>query len=411
MAPKIITMDSLKDLRLKQNRSDVVKIYRGNAKHNLQIDSPSLITLPDYNSDRIIVPMSNADYINSPGYNKLWEEIDELKMKMNAAQSPTDAEITALIGKMFIDVTRRAQEAGDLTDFFATQINDENANETINLKYLYKYIGYMGLIAGSNDSVNLIEQKLGETDTFNLYIHALGWKDSLKNLLYNKIHDMQKVNQAAVDADTDYRNSQTIGQIVAATFVASQKQAADATSGATYDVKMYNTLRKAVKKLRGLKDPKTDRNIPTPKIFLLCNSADTWSIERVVRGQLTNINDKSTGVLSSLNLQALPISTIVEYDQGITDGFVYGKDTLSFSGVTAGKCYVYVPEEAFWVVNKRGLTLETGVGETLQLSTEERAWYRVDGNYIKDFLGSSYTGTSLGAGYGYIVEVTLPTDS
>lgn len=402
MAPKIITLDSLKDLRLKSNRKDTVRIFKGNANQNM------LTGEPDTYGDRVIVPMTNSDYLNSPGHDRLWNEIEDLKKKMNAAQAPSDADIVALIGKMFIDVTRRAQEAGDLTDFFATQITDLNANETINLKYLYKYVGLMGEVTGSNDSVNLIEQKLGETDSFNLAIHALGWKDSLKNLLYNKIHDMQKVNQAAVDADVDYRNSQTIGQIVAATFVATQKQAADTTSGATYDVLMYNTFRKAVKKLRGLKDPKTGRKIPVAQISILCNSADTWSIDRVIRGQLTTGGANAT--LTTINAQALPIANIIEYDQGITNGETYGNDTLAFPGVTAGKCYIFVPRAAFWVVNKRPLTLETGIGETLQLSTEERAWYRVDGNYIKDFLGSSYPAAGT-TSEGYILEVTLPVDA
>ena len=402
MAPKIITLDSLKDLRLKSNRKDTVRIFKGNANQNM------LTGEPDTYGDRVIVPMTNSDYLNSPGHDRLWNEIEDLKKKMNAAQAPSDADIVALIGKMFIDVTRRAQEAGDLTDFFATQITDLNANETINLKYLYKYVGLMGEVTGSNDSVNLIEQKLGETDSFNLAIHALGWKDSLKNLLYNKIHDMQKVNQAAVDADVDYRNSQTIGQIVAATFVATQKQAADTASGATYDVLMYNTFRKAVKKLRGLKDPKTGRKIPVAQISILCNSADTWSIDRVIRGQLTT--GGANAALTTINAQALPIANIIEYDQGITNGETYGKDTLAFPGVTAGKCYIFVPRAAFWVVNKRPLTLETGIGETLQLSTEERAWYRVDGNYIKDFLGSSYPAAGT-TSEGYILEVTLPVDA
>jgi len=84
---------------------------------------------------------------------------------------------------------------------------------------------------------------------------------------------------------------------------------------------------------------------------------------------------------------------------------------LSFPGVTAGKAYLFVPREYFWVLNKRPLTMETSRGSALQLSTEERAWYRVQSEFSKIFFGSSYPGTSLGAGYGAIVEVTLPTDS
>lgn len=403
MSVKIINRETIKDLRVKQKRSDLVQIFQGDKKLNLSSGEPK------FHGEAVIVAMKNSNYVDSAGCQKLWNEIKVLRAKYNAAQAPSAATLEALLGKVFIDITRRAQEAGDLTSFFATEINDLEAAETINTRYLKKYIGEMGLIAGSNDSVNLIEQQLANADTFDLAIYAIGWKDSLKNMLFNKLHEMQKVNQAAVDADTDRRNAAIIGTIVGATFVASQKQAADATSGATFDILMYNTLRKGIKKLRNLKDPQTLRKIAVPSISILCNSANTWDIERVLNGQLTN--GGANGTLTTQNAQALPIANIIEYDQGITDGFVWGKKTLAFPGVTAGKCYLFIPREYLWVVNKRPLTLETGVGSTLQLSTEERAWYRVFGNYFKDFLGSSFAGTALGAGFGAIIEVTLPSDA
>ena len=172
---------------------------------------------------------------------------------------------------------------------------------------------------------------------------------------------------------------------------------------------MYNTIRKGIKKLRGLKDPQTGRKIVAGQISILDNSVNTWDLQRVIGGQLTT--GGANGTLTTQNLQALPIQNIIEYDQGITDGKTYGKDTLDFPGVTAGKCYLFVPLEYAFVVNKRPLTLETGKGSVLELSTEERAWYRVYAPYLKDFLGSSYAGTALGASFGAILEVTLPTDS
>lgn len=397
---KVINSANIKDLRLSQGRTDTVKIFRGDMKQNLTGVGAEL------HKDLGTLTMKNASYEGSEGHAKLWNEIEGLKKKFNAAQAPTTAEIEALVGKVFIDITRRAQEAGDLTSLFATELTDLNATEVVTMKNIYKYRGKMQIISGANDSVPLIEQNFGATDTMELFIRAVGWKDSLANMLYNKLHTMEKVNQAAVDTDTDTRNAAIIGTIVGATYVASQKQAAD-TVGSTFDTKMYNTLRKAIKKLRGLKDPQTDRKIAVPSISILCNSADTWDIERVIRGQLAGPN----GTLAAINAQALPIANIIEYDRGINDGFAWGKDTLSYPGVTAGKCYVFVPREYLFVMNKRPLTLETGRGSTLELSTEERAWYRVFGTYFKDFLGSSFAGTGLGAGFGAIIEVTLPTDS
>lgn len=363
-------------------------------------NSPSKFKLWEGTADR-----NDKDYLQKAGIAQLQEHLKEL----NAAQAPSDDVLTALIGKIFMDITRRVQEAPDLTAFIATEITDFEFSETVNLREIYKYLGKFEVIKGSNDSVPLIEQTFGETDSVDMALRGLGWKTSLKNLLFNKMHTMEKVLQAVADAYTDMRNARTVGVIIGATYVASQKQAADATANATYDVLMYNTFRKAIKKIRGLKDYRTGRKIAIPSLTLLCNSYDTWSISRAIQGQLQA--GGPNGSISAMNLAGLPINTILEYDQGITDGFVWGKETLSFSGVTAGKCYLFVPREYFWVLNKRPLTMEMGRGSVLQLSQEERAWYNVQTEFYKIFLGSSYDGTALGAGYGAILEITLPTDS
>ena len=156
-----------------------------------------------------------------------------------------------------------------------------------------------------------------------------------------------------------------------------------------------------------VKDVQTKEKIAVPSITLLCNSADRWDIERTINGQLGSGN----GTIGSLNMQSLPIDTIIEYDHGITHGKKWGKKVLSFPGVQQGKAYLFVPGEAFFVAVKRPLTMETGRGSVLQLSTEEKAWYAVQAEHYKDFLGSSYPGTNVGAGFGYIVEVTLPVEA
>ena len=120
-------------------------------------------------------------------------------------------------------------------------------------------------------------------------------------MLYNTLHTLEKVNRAVVAADTDARNARTVGVIVGATYVASQKQAADNTANATYDAKMYNTMRKAIKLIRGLKDPLTKSKIAVPSLSLLVNSADSWDIERVINGQLGSGN----GTVGGSNLASL----------------------------------------------------------------------------------------------------------
>lgn len=406
MPVKIINRDTIAKERFAAGIASPMQIFKGNSHQNKQMKEPV------FYGKKQIVKMGSENWVNSAGYIQLWDEIGKLQYKIksaqNAAQPPSAADLEALLGKLFIDITRRAQESPDLTSRLCTEITDLGFAETINLREIYQYRGDFEVIAGTNDSVSLLEQATGETDTVDLSIRALGWKDSLANMLYNRLHTMQKVNEGINNANIDKRNSLVIGVLVAATYVASQKQAAD-TTGTTYDIKMYTTFRKAIKKLRGLKDYRTDRKIAVPRISILCNSYDTWSIQRVIGGQLTS--GGSTGTLTTVNTQALPIAEIIEYDQGINDGFLWGKKTLSYPGVTAGKCYILVPREYSWVLNKRPLTKETGTGSVLQLSTEEMAWYRVQAEFLKILLGSSYPGTALGAGYGAIIEVTLPTDS
>jgi len=403
MAVKIINADTIAKERYNAGHTSPVRIFQGNARENLRSAEPRII------GDPMFVQMGSERWEDSAGYHKLWNEIEDTRNRVNAAQTPSASDLEDLLGKIFIDITRRAQESPDLTSRICTEITDLGFPETINLREIYKYRGDFQEIAGTNDSVPLIEQTLGETDTVDLKIRALGWKDSLKNMLYNRLHSMQKVTQAVADADVDKRNELTVGEIVGTTYDSSQKQAADTTANSTYDVKTYNTFRKAIKKLRGLKDYRTERKIAVPTISVLCNSYDTWTIQRVIGGQLTT--GGANGTLNTINAQALPIGEIIEYDQGINDGFTWGKETLDYPGVTAGECYIFVPREYSWVMNKRPLTMETGMGSVLQLSTEERAWYRVQAEFLKILLGSSYSGTALGSGYGAIVKLTLPTDS
>lgn len=359
---------------------------------------------------------SNTSGMNAPTHvfassksrDELRVEMEQLRHKIisvtNAAQPPSAADLEAFIGKFFIDVTRRAIESPDLTSLIAAEQTNFEFPEIVSLRDVEKFRGIMGTIQGTGDAVPLIEQNTGNVDTVTMAMKAVGWKDSFKNMLYNKFFTMDKVVQAAVDADIDARNAATAGLIVGATYVASQQQAAIATSGLTLDEKTWETILAAVKKIRGLKDIQTSRLNAVPSLSILCNSADTWQIENVIRGQL-NGNGSSARLN---NRPALPISSIVEYDQGINNGFTIGKVTALFPGVTAGKCYLFIPG-VLLVATKRPLTMETGRGSVLELSTEERAWYRVQGCYSKAALGSSFPGTSIGAGYGSIVEITIPS--
>lgn len=334
-----------------------------------------------------------------------YKSLDELKAVTMQANSPTAAVLEEFFGKFYIEVQRQALEAPDLTSMIAAEQTNYDFPEIVDLRNLLPFRGQMLQVSGGNDPVPLIEQATGALIPVTMKAWAIGWKDTLWNMLFNKFFTMAKVVDAAVSAYTDNRNKLTVGVIVGATYVASQSQAADTTANMTLDERTYKTFQSAVKLIQNLKDPQTNRKIGKRPLSVLANSADSWQIERVLRGQLEANGGGARGNVVS----ALPIGSILEYDQGINDGFTVGKTTLSFPGVVAGTCYLFVPGVAI-VANKRPLTMESGIGSALQLSTEERAWYHVQGEYFGDFLGSS-AATPVGgaAGYGFIVKISLPT--
>lgn len=403
MGVKLIDKTALIEMRRNSGQAQRAVAFAGSARENLRVaDREPLVDL--------LVNAKKEPWVGSEGQDKMYREMKELKSRFNAAQAPDDTVLRELVSRLFVDITRRAQESPDLTSLIATEVTDFDFPEFVPLRDVLKYRGEFQIMSGSNDSVPLIEQNLATVQNVQLKIKGLGWKDSLKNMLFNPFNSMIKVLEAVTDADTDARNAATVGAIVGATYVASQQQAADATSGATYDVKMYNTLRKAVKKLMGLKDILTDRPISAANgMSLLVNYQDAWSIERVIAGQLQT--GGTNGTLTAQNVQGLPIQNVIVYDRGINDGFTWGEKIMSFPGVPAGKAYLFVPREYFWVGTKRPLTMEMGAGSTLQLSTEERAWYRVQGEWLDRLLGSSAPGFAGGAGYGAVIEITLPADA
>ncbi len=404
MSLKVINRDAVVEKRVNAKASEIVELYAGTAEANASaVDIEPVI-------QRNVV-MTSDDWANSSGYKRLWDEIGQtvhrIKAKMNAAQVPTQADINDLYTKLIIDITRFRMQNVDLTSEFATELTNINFPRTINVRELLEYRGAFERVSGSNDSVPLIEQKGGINDSLDLGIDALGWKTSLANELFNPLFSMKRVTQAMAAADVDYRNSKTVGVIVGATYKANQKVAAVTTAALTYDEKLYATLRKGIKKLRALKDTGTDRLIKATEIVLLVNSADSWNLSRVISGQIQTDGGKG---LSARNVGGLPISKMIEYNEGNTNGLEWGTRTLEFPGVDEGKIYMMVPKATFWVAKKLGLTVETGVGSVLQLSRKETVNYRVQGEYYKPFLGSSFPGVS-GEGFGYVVEVTLPADS
>ncbi|MFA7143180.1 MAG: hypothetical protein WC175_04285 [Candidatus Dojkabacteria bacterium] len=353
----------------------------------------------------------------SAGQFKLYREIKNLQDKLlekraaavtNAAMAPTQAELDELLAKKMIDVTRRAQEIGDMTSFIARETVNYDFDKSVMLRDLFPYVGEFRKMSGTNDSVPLIEQALGGTRSVLMEIYGLGWKDSLDNYLFNNLYQMELVNEAFAHAYVDRRNANVPGAIAGASFDDTQKVSASSV-GNTYDIKLYNTILNAIKKIKTLKDILNDRKITSTKFKILANTVDAFDLARVIDGQLTSGGTK--GDLNTLNMRSLAsyIPEIGTFDRGNTDGYTYAKKTLSYPGVTQGKFYLFVPD-VFWVLTKRPLSMAAGTGSVLNLSKTEMAAFTCGATWSDRFFGSSVP--TLGkTGYGYVVEVAMPTNS
>jgi len=378
----------------KNKNSVFVPVFRGDRFANMHGGSDLAVMLE-------VKPEVANGNINELAYRAKCELQKNEKVK-NAADAPSQTAMEAFFGKYFIDLQRMNKESGDLTSVIANETTDLSLPEHPNVRDYEPFRGQMKINSGVNDAVPLIQQNEGNLDTFDIAIHAVGWKDNLKNTLYNKWFTMDKVVKAANDAYTDAKNERGVGVIVSTTYAASQKQAFVTTAGNTADENRYDTILAAWQKLKTLKDVYTKRQIAIPSVSILCNSADTWGLTGVINGQLNNNSGQARGS----NRQALPINQIVEFDHGINDGFTIGKEVASLPGCPVGTAYLFVPG-VLMIANKRPLTLESSMGSALELSTEERAWYSIFGGFYKQFLGTSYAGSTCGAGFGYVVEVKI----
>ena len=409
---KIINVESMIEERVKHAVGAPVRVFAERAED---------LNAPVHNIDPVYdvqMTVSSGRYENSAAEHETWKKIHALRSKLAptresaagwvraAAQAPSATDLAALLGTMLLDVTRRAQDTGDLTSRIATEVIDPNFPKSVTLVDFLPYIGEFGTFKGTGDPANLVEQKTGETDTATLAMSGLGWQTTLENLLFNSIHNLQKVNQAVAEAYTDKRNAALIGPITGATYAGKiQAVAAVQESGNSYDVNLYQTVKKALKVLVALKDYQTKNKITTaPGIKILCAEADGFDLERVIRGQLASF---TAGNVTSLNLSPLSmISEIITYDQGMTNGKTYKGKVLSYPGITAGYFYMFVPKAYAWILTKRGLSMEAGADLGIYSIRESRLWYDCAGSYLKPFLG--YAGGYGADGDGAIIKVAMP---
>jgi hypothetical protein len=374
------------------------RIYRGTARENL-LSKTHEVTKDVYTTVKGTWKNSKEREELIGKREKMRNDVQRLK---NAATGYDAATIQALTGLYLIDIIRQKDDLGDITPLIFTERFDPDAPELVNLMDFLPYVGKEETIEGSSDTVPLMQHKLPEKYVLQLDIRGFGDKTTIRELVFNPFHKNELLLESAARILADEKNADSLKPILSATYGAAFTQAPD-TTGATFDVKLYNTLKKAIIKALGLHNypQKRPNSELTYSIYLIVNPADLINIQPVVNGALAN-----AGGLQQI-AGALPIDAVIPYSGGLNNGISYGSETLKYPGVEAGFAYVFVKVENFggYRIVKRNETMEVGPGDILGLTTEKRAWHRIRGVFNDWVLPK----TEDSKNYGAVIKVELPT--
>jgi len=400
---KVLTQEGMIAERIKNQYTREVVIFNGKAEDNIKMKQADI-----REDSEVLITMATPKWEDSEGYVDLWKRIRNLRNKISLAggvqNTATTPDLATLIQYYFIDINRRVMEQIDFTGMLTTEMVDYNFPESITLRDILPYKAAFGPINGVDDSLPLVQQDTGAVESVIIELFGVGWKQTLHNLLFNSLFEIQKVLAAVAEAYVWKRNDLCVGKIISTTYHASQKVPDAADPDDSYDENLYATFRGGYKGLKGLKDPRNTNNyITTNRIVGLCHSTRRWEIERVINGALASTG---AGQGKGKIYTPLPINELWEYDgKEIT----VGKDKIKFSGCPTNKAFLFVPKDRFFTMVKRPITMEVGGGSALALTQQERGWYMGQINWSKDFFGSSAVGAAT-TGEGYIVVIDLPGD-
>ncbi len=389
----ILTNEKLIDRRVANTERRIARVVLGNGRDNKRRGNLEFSPGTEFTS-------KVRNWANSAARDELYRNMKALSDKIAETEknaSPSPADLMTYLEYVHIDLVRLSEDNADYSSFIYNVISRPDATDPTKLRDLIPYVGKKEVISGENDSVPMIEENNAQGASVNLDFKAFGHKSSIRNLVMNPNATTQRILEAAATIDIDSRNNDIIGHLVGLTYPAKQTQAFDST-GSTRDEKLYNTVVAAIKKLAALKHPLTGQLLSGIGAFsgglrILAHPADAWELERVIRGQLEGKGG------TAANRSRLPIADIIPYGGGVMNGLTWAGKTLSLPGVALGTAYLYMPNRlAGFVIDKIAQTMETGSGSVLQLSTEERAWYSVNGLHHSFFTGGAETNTDSGEG-------------
>jgi hypothetical protein len=239
---------------------------------------------------------------------------------------------------------------------------------------------------GEGQAVTQGETRAGGYESIEHFIYAAGFTWTLLAELFDKSFDPGKVTDAVMLAYAAKRDDLSIDPILDYSYSGTQQTAAATLSGANRQELLYLTLENAIDDLGKRTDPITGRTIGASDCRILANSLDARHIARVAGG-LPSVNERSYPSLSE-------ISRVVEYDGEV---ITLRASTVTYTGVTAGKCYLVKPNRYMNIGIKRNLQMEADMTPNVNtLASEQRSWYFVEGQQTS---GLPY----------FIQEVTLPS--
>jgi len=335
---------------------------------------------------------------NKMSYGNVLDMLTEKARKYkNAAQGISADQLAELQALTVIAVEFAEAEMDDHSGALFNAVSLPNATQTVVLQEILPYIGDEGTVSGTNDHVPLLDATIPTKDMVKLFVRGFGWKDSLLNDALNPFYSPERVTRSAATLSVDAKNRDFFKPVIEATYDANHSQSPD-TVGTTYHLKIRNTLEMALQKAYALKHPVTGKRVSAMahKNYLLCNPVDALIMRPIVAGQI--------GIQTTPQFMGALDLDVIAYDGGNFDGLTYGKKTLEFPGIPQGTAYIYVKNiYGAQKVIKRNTSLAVGAGDVLELSTERKAWHRIDGVFLDWVLPTA------GAGKGAIIKITLPT--
>lgn len=241
---------------------------------------------------------------------------------------------------------------------------------------------------GQGQSVRQGEMRGGDNATAQQRIYAAALTIDLLTTLFAENYTDLSINDAVAIGENGLKDDLALAPIFAATYTGAAATAAD-TTGTTREEKWYKTIQNANEDLGKRRDPVTNRKLGASGLVILANPEDANRVASVVGGKFPAAN--SNGPFLSLEGQ---VSRIIGYDP---ETIVAESETVTYTEVPTGKCYIIKPNRRMAIAKKRDLQLNVNMNPNpATLAQEQKAWWFCEAIYnrgISDF----------------IQEVTLPT--